>query len=172
VDPLIGLLPEVDRRLTALAEHDANPEAVATKLHELRCSRFTLDFRNHLFEALVLGFFAEQDVLVEIEPPDNPIDAVIDLDSRRVLVEVTFTSQELVPDHDGASSVPVRPLVDQALYKIRKKAAAEKQLAKAAGDPTLLFLGLNWRGSDCYRARCGVAFRAACVRAFAREQVG
>jgi len=148
LDPLKVYLPIWDERLTALSKLSSKNEKVEMKLHQLRKSRFSTEFRNHFFEVLVLGFFAHKGVLTDIDPEHTMVDGVIDIDNREMLLEVTFTSQELLLDTPGVHTGDVNALLDQVIYKITKKVADGRQLALAQGVPTILVFGLNRLGAD------------------------
>jgi hypothetical protein len=160
LDPLRHFLPLLDERLSAFDSLQFKRSEVLRKIKELRATRFKADFRNHVFELSVLGFFALKGVLTDIEVPIAPaagtIDGEITIDGRQILVEVTFTSQELLPTLSDVRYVNVRPCVEQVIYKIRKKVAEGRQLALARGVPSLLFLGRNRFGADSVTSRWGV----------------
>lgn len=153
LDPLVEWLPELDARLCALSNFPTAREAVEKKLNQLRAAHHLIEFRNHLFESLVLGYFAQEGVLTDVEPSISGVDAVVHLAERDVFVEVTFTSQELLDDAEGAHSVDMKPLVDQVTYKVNKKVINGRQIAKVEGAPALLVLGLNWRGASDVEAQ-------------------
>jgi len=160
MDPLRTFLPLLDDRLASFASlHFKEPE-VSRKIKELHANRFKPNFRNHVFELSVLGFFALKGVLTDIEVPTSvggsTVDGKISIDSRRILVEVTFTSQELLPTRPGVHAVNIKPLVKQIIYKIQKKVAGGRQLAVTMGIPSLLFLGRNWLGADRVTSRWGI----------------
>ncbi len=133
LDPLKVYLPIWDERLTALSKLPSKREKVEMKLHQLRKSRFAPEFRNHFFEVLVLGFFAHKGVLTDIDPEDTMVDGVIDIDNRQMLLEVTFTSQELLLDTPGVHTGDVNALLDQVIHKITKKVADGRQLGAGVG---------------------------------------
>ncbi len=159
-DPLRHFLPLLDERLSAFASLQFKQSEVSRKIAELRSNRFKPDFRNHVFELSVLGFLSLKGVLTDIEVPlpagGGTIDGEIRIDSRQILIEVTFTSQELLPAVTGVHAVGVKPLVDQVVYKIKKKVAAGRQLAVARGIPSLLFFGRNRDGADRVTAGWGI----------------
>jgi len=148
LDPLKVYLPIWDERLTALSKLSSIRDKVEMKLNQLRSSRFTPEFRNHFFEVLVLGFFALNGVLTDIDTEETMVDGVIDIDNREMLLEVTFTSQELLLDTPGVHAGDVNALLDQVIHKITKKVADGRQLALAQGVPTILVFGLNRLGAD------------------------
>lgn len=156
LDPLKVFLPICDERLTALAKLPFQTKRIAGKFHQLKARRFAPDFRNHLFELLVLGFFAKEGVLIDIEPADTMVDGVINIDNRQIILEVTFTSQELLSDQPGVHCGDMDALIGQVVYKARKKAANGCQLALAKGVPAILILGLNRLGADDVISRIGI----------------
>jgi hypothetical protein len=160
MDPLRHFLPLLDERLSAFASLQFKQSEVSRKIKELRANRFKPDFRNHVFELSVLGFLSLKGVLTDIEVPlsagGGTVDGEIRIDGRQILIEVTFTSQELLPTGSGVCAVNVKPLVDQVVHKIKKKVADGRQLALARGIPSLLFLGRNRLGADSVTARWGI----------------
>lgn len=156
LDPLKVYLPLWDERLTALCKLPSKREKVEMKLNQLRQSRFTPGFRNHFFELLVLGFFAQKGVLTDIDPGNTMVDGVIDIDNRQILLEITFTSQELLLDTPGVHTGDVNALLDQVIHKITKKVAAGRQLALAQRVPAVLVFGLNRLGADEVIFKIGV----------------
>lgn len=161
LDPLKTFLPVLEERLACFASSQFKQTEVSTKLNELRANRFNPSFRNHMFEISVLGFFCKEGVLTDIEVPvgvgASTVDGEINVDGRSILVEITFTSQELLSSRPGVGAVDVDRLVQQVVDKIRKKVAQGKQLAVARGNPSLLFLGRNRLGADKVAARFGIA---------------
>ncbi len=159
LDPLQTFLPVLDERLAEFAKLSYKKDVVARKLKELYSYRFKPDFRNHIFELSVLGFFAKERVLSDIEIPvgsgESTIDGEIIIDGRPILVEVTFTSQEILSPAPGVRGVGVERLVRQVIYKIRKKVADGRQLALSRGNPSILFLGRNRLGADKITSRWG-----------------
>lgn len=159
-DPLRTFLPILEERLRCFASLPFKHREVRRKLKELRAIRFKRDFRNHLFEVSVLGFFAKQGVLTDIEIPvgqeQGTVDGEINIDGRPILVEVTFTSQELLRSEPGVFAVPVEPFIDQVVCKIRKKVASGRQLALARGNPSILFIGRNRHGADRITSKLGI----------------
>jgi hypothetical protein len=159
-DPLRTFLPLLDQRLVSFSESQFKQSEISRKIRELHANRFKPDLRNHLFELSVLGFFALKGVLTDIEVPvpvgHGSIDGEIRLDGRPILVEVTFTSQELLTFQPGVSAVAISPLVKQVVDKIRKKVAEGRQLAAAKCVPSLLFLGRNRLGADRVTAQRGI----------------
>lgn len=134
-------------RFSALAALPFKQKAIATKLAELRAARGGPSFRNHLFELSVLGDLALRGVLVDIEEPTTGVDGVIRIDGREILVEATNTLQQVIPDFVGVFSVDPNVEIDQVVKKLRKKVAEGRQLAKAAGRPTVLFLARTYLGA-------------------------
>jgi len=113
-----------------------------------------------VFELSVLGFLAKEGVLTDIEVPvgngQSTVDGEISIDGRPILVEVTFTSQELLPPAPGVHLVDGEALVKQVVAKLRKKVAGGRQLALVRGNPSLLFLGRNRLGADNLTSRWGI----------------
>ena len=160
LDPLKTFLPILDERLDSFAKLPFKPAEVSRKLRELHANRFDPEFRNHVFELSVLGFFAMEGVLSDIEVPvgvgQGTVDGEISIDGRPILVEVTFTSQELLPPGPGVYFGDPKHLVNQVVLKIRRKVAEGRQLALARGIPSLLFVGRNHLGADEVASRWGV----------------
>ena len=106
----------------------------------------------------MLGFFALRGVLTDIEVPTagGTVDGEIRIDERPILVEVTFTSQELLPSQPGVHAVHPDPLVKHVIDKIRKTVAAGRQLATAGDVPAILVLGRNHFGADGVTAKWGI----------------
>ena len=160
LDPLRTFLPILDERLASYAKISFKEDEVSKKLKELYDNRFKPDFRNHVFELSVLGFFAKEGVLTDIEVPvgteQSTVDGEIKLNGRPILVEVTFTSQEILSPGPGVRAVDVEPFVRQVTDKIKKKVADGRQLALSRGDPSILFLGRNSLGADKVTSRWGI----------------
>ena len=72
-------------------------------------------------------------------------------------MEATNTVQQVIPDFVGVFSVDPNVEIDQVVKKLRKKVAEGRQLAKAAGRPTLLFLARTHLGAG--RESAQIAFR-------------
>src|SRR5262249_32492529 len=137
------------------------------KLKQLRDLRFSMSFRNYMFEMLVLGFFATQGLLTDIEisvgNSESTVDATIELDNRPIYVEVTYTSQEILNRPTQAVEVgaySLEPMINQVLKKIMAKVNSAKQLALVKGAPALLVVGRNFYGAD------DIATHAAVQRCF------
>ncbi len=96
------------------------------KIDNLKHNRFSLTYRNYLFELMVLGAFAEKGLLVNIEAPvgtnESTIDGLIPLGGREIYVEVTYTTEELfeIPK-DEAIFVSIEEEKKQVIRKIEKK---------------------------------------------------
>ena len=147
LDPLRTILPQVEARLNAFASLPFKQTIVGVKLAELRAARGGPAFKNHLFELCVLGDLALRSVLVDIEDPSTAVDGVIKIDGREILVEATNTVQQVIPDFVGVFSTDPNVEIDQVVKKLRKKVAEGRQLAKAAGKPTVLFLARTHLGA-------------------------
>lgn len=147
LDPLKTMLPVIDRRLTAVAQLPFKQKAVATKLAELRSARGAASFRNHLFELNVLGDLAVRGVLVDIEEPTTGVDGTIRIDGRDILVEATNTVHRVIPDFTGVFFTNPDAEIDQVVNKVRKKVAEGRQLARAQGRPTVLFMARTTMGA-------------------------
>lgn len=156
VDPLLDFLPKLDARLQALTALPFKEDTVKAKLRQLRLTREDLSFRNHLFEASVVGDLATKGVLIDIEDGSSGVDGVVQLDGRPVLVEATNTTQELLKDFEGAMFVDIGREVKQVIDKVQNKVARGRQIALTAGRPALLFLALNRRGADSQSAEDAV----------------
>jgi hypothetical protein len=147
LDPIRTVLPKIDSRLTAFAALPFKESTIATKLAELRAARISPSFKNHLFELSVLGDLALRGALVDIEDPSTGVDGVIRIDGRDILVEATNTLQQVIPDFVGVFSGDPNVEIDQVVKKLRKKVAEGRQLAKAAGKPSILFLARTYLGA-------------------------
>lgn len=115
LDPLRTFLPILDERLGSFAKLPFKRDEVSRKVNELHANRFKPDFRNHVFELSVLGFFANEGVLTDIEVSvgagQGTVDGEISIDGRPILVEMTFTSQELLPSGPGSGFIDVNQFV-------------------------------------------------------------
>lgn len=156
VDPLLTFLPVLDERLTALKGLSFKTEVIQIKFEHLRATRNNPAFRNHLFEASVLGDLALKGVLRDIEDDTTAVDGVIDIAGREILVEATNTTQEVLPEFTGVISLDPNQQIDQVMKKLRKKVADGRQIALAKGQPALLFLALTTRGADRVSARIAI----------------
>ena len=156
LDPLKVFLPNCDDNLLALQTLSFKSEIIKKKFTQLKNRRFNSDFRNYLFELLVLGFFAKKEILTDIEPEDNMVDGVLNIDNRKILLEVTFSTKEILNDQPGVYSGDVDALIEQVIYKTRKKVDDDHQLALAVDEPTILVLGLNRLGADNTAAKIGL----------------
>jgi hypothetical protein len=145
----------IERRLSSLSVISSIQDELEVKISNLKHNRFSLTYRNYLFELMVLGVFAEKGFLVDIEVPvgtnGSTIDGLIKLDGREVFVEVTYTSQELfnVPK-DEVIEISIDEMIKQVINKTGKKLLKGKQLGLVDGKPTILVLGLNFNGADDY----------------------
>jgi putative tryptophan/tyrosine transport system substrate-binding protein len=157
MDPLRTVLPRLDSRLTAFAAIGCKPAKVQTKLAELRAAKTIASFKNHLFELSVLGDLALKGVLVDIEDTPTGVDGTCNISGRDILVEATNTVQQVIPDFVGAFFTDPNREIDQVIKKLRKKVAEGRQLAKAAGRPTLLFLARTHLGAG--REEAHIALR-------------
>ncbi len=143
LDPLRVFLPICDERLTALAELPSQTTKIEGKFNQLKKCRFASEFRNHLFELLVLGYFAKENVLADIEPAGTMVDGVINIDNRKILVEVTFTTQEILCDLPGVHSGDMNALVGQVVYKAKKRPLMGASLLLLMEYPLFWFLDLT-----------------------------
>ena len=157
VDPLLTFLPLLDARLTALRGLPFKLQVIQAKFEQLRATRNNPAFRNHLFEATVLGDLALKGVLHDVEDDTTAVDGVIDIEGREILVEATNTMQTVVPEFTGVISLDPDREITQVVKKLRKKVADGRQIALAKGQPALLFLALTIRGADRVSAR--IAFQ-------------
>ena len=148
LDPIRTIVPSLDARLQAFSSLSFKPEAVRVKLAELRAARQNPSFKNHLFELSVMGDLALKKVLTDIEDPATAVDGVINIDGRDILVEATNTTQRVIPDFVGVFSVDPNVEINQVVKKVRKKVADGRQLARANGKPTVLFLARTHLGAD------------------------
>lgn len=148
-----GRVRLVESRLEALNAIQSIQKDFRVKLENVRHNRFSLTYRNYLFELMVLGAFAEADRLVDMEVPVGPggstVDGLVSLGDREAFVEVTFTSQELyeVPRND-VISISIEEMIEQVLKKTAKKVSGGKQLGLVDGKPSIIALGLNFNGAD------------------------
>jgi type I restriction enzyme S subunit len=150
-DPLRSFVPLFDEWCAAFSALPMKRFEVERKFKELRANRFSKKFREFAFEISVLGFFAKEKVLEDIEIPDGKggiIDGKINLGSRPILVEITHTSEEILSSERNVQTVPVATLIEQTIQKIRKKVASGRQLAAAKQIPCILFIAHNPFGSD------------------------
>lgn len=163
LDPIKTMLPVIEERLVAFARLPFKTNIVRVKLDELKASRNAPAFRNHLFELNVLGDLAVRGVLVDIEDAATGVDGAIRLDGRDILVEATNTAQRVIPEFTGVFFGNPDVEIDQVVKKVRKKVADGRQLARANGKPTILFMarthmGAGRHASDAALAEC---FRSA-----------
>lgn len=159
----------LDRRLNAFKAIPFKKEVVNAKIELLRDTRSNKKFLEHFFEMNVLGDLALKSVLRDIEVFPDPkrsqsnVDGVIDLAGRRIFIEVTNTTEEVIPRFTGRVMVgnPNREIY-QVIKKLRKKGAEGKQLELVKGSPTLLFLARTYYGADRYSAETAIneCFRA------------
>ena len=147
LDPLKTILPVIENRLGAIAILPFKPQIVKVKLDELRASKTSPAFKNHLFELNVLGDLALRRVLVDIEDSATGVDGVIRIDGRDVLVEATNTVQRVIPEFTGVFFGRPDIEIDQVVKKVRKKVADGRQIARANGKPTILFLARTRMGA-------------------------
>ena len=157
MDPLNTILPLLESRLRAFAALEIKPEEVEMKLAELRAARSSASFKNHLFELSVLGDLALKKVLVDIEDATTAVDGACNVGGRDILVEATNTVQQVIPDFIGVFSTNPNVEIDQVVKKLRKKVAEGRQLARARGKPTLLFLA--WTHLGAGRESAHIALR-------------
>ncbi len=153
VDPLLTLLPLLDARLTALKGLPFKQKVIQTKFDQLCATRSDPAFRNHLFEANVLGDLALKGILRDVEDGTTGVDGVVNIEEREILIEATNTVQEVLPEFTGVISLDPDRQIDQVVKKLRKKVADGRQIALAKGQPALLFLALTIRGADKVSAR-------------------
>lgn len=149
----------LDRRLKAFAALPFKQKEVRDKIEQLRKTRSKKEFLNHFFEMNVLGDLALKDVLYDIEENTTKVDGVINLAGRKIFVEATNTTQEVIPRFTGTTrvmAVNTDREIDQVVEKVHKKVAAGKQLALANGSPTVLFLARTYYGADRHSAEIAV----------------
>ena len=97
----------LERRLKAFAKLPFKQNEVETKIEQLRKTRSNKEFLNHFFEINVLGDLALKGVYVTlkflpaIEKSKSCVDGVIDLAGRRIFIEATNTTQEVIPRFTG-----------------------------------------------------------------------
>ena len=161
-----------------------NRKEVKNKLKQLRSTRSDRPFKNHLFEINVLGDLRLKEVLCDIEESTTKVDGVIDLAGRQIFIEATNTTQEVIPrftrtsqdiyesddglqDADGTElavicegaevmAVDTDCQFEQVEKKVHKKVAEGKQLHRAKGSPTLLFLARTYYGADRHTAEIAI----------------
>lgn len=163
LDPIRTILPVIDERLTAFAALPFKAATVKMKLDELRSARNAPAFKNHLFELNVLGDLAIRRVLVDVEDTATGVDGAIRLDGRDILVEATNTAQRVIPEFTGVFFGNPDVEIDQVVKKVRKKVADGRQLARANGKPTILFMARTHMGAGRHAADAALAecFRSA-----------
>lgn len=157
VDPLRSIIPLLEARLQAFTALTIKPDNVGPKMAELRAARSEASFKNHLFELSVLGDLAMKQILVDIEEASTGVDGVINIDGRDILVEATNTVQRVIPDFVGVFFGDPNVEIDQVVKKLHKKVAEGRQLARAKGRPTVLFLARTRHGAG--RESAHIAFR-------------
>ena len=125
------------------------------KLKQLRDHRFSMNFRNYMFEVLVLGFFAAEGILTDIEIPvgngGSTVDAILELDKRPIYAEVTYTSEEIFKRATQTIEVgtySLQPMIEQVVRKTEAKVNSARQLALVNHAPTILIVGRNFLGAD------------------------
>lgn len=145
----------LEKRFSSLHVIQSIQNELRVKIDNLKHNRFSLTYRNYLFELMVLGAFAEEGLLVNIEVPvgtrGSTIDGLVKLGGREVFIEATYTSQELfeVPK-DEAIMVSIDEMMEQVIKKTEKKILEGRQLGLVDRNPTILVLGLNFNGADDY----------------------
>ncbi len=149
-------LRDLDKRLLALRLLD--PNALEAKIREIRACRLDMKQLEHLFELGVLGVFAQQACLEEVEVPVGPgtVDGRLRLQERSILIEVTLTTQQLLATGPGVFSIAIETLTKQIELKVRKKVADSRQLALADSTPAILVIGLHPFAADQHAARWGI----------------
>ena len=147
IDPLRTIIPRLDERVQALSSVTFKPDQVRMKLAEVVASRTNPSLKNHLFEVGVLGDLARHGVLIDVEEATTASDGVANIDGRDILIEATNTVQRVIPDFIGVLSTDPNVEIDQVVKKIRKKVADGRQLARANGRPTVLFLARTHMGA-------------------------
>ena len=147
LDPIRTMLPVIETRLGAFAALPFKRKTVEVKLGELRATRMAPAFKNHLFELNVLGDLALRGVLVDIEDSATGVDGAIRIDGRDILIEATNTVQRVIPEFRGIFCGSLDVEIDQVVRKLRKKVTEGRQLARASGKPTLLFLARTHMGA-------------------------
>lgn len=147
LDPLKTMFPLIERRLAAFAALPFKQPTVETKLSQLRAAKSAPAFKNHLFELNVLGDLALRRVLVDIEDAATGVDGTIRIDGRDILIEATNTVQRVIPEFTGVFFGSPDAEFNQVIHKVRKKVADGRQLARANGRPTVLFLARTRLGA-------------------------
>jgi len=142
------MLPVIEQRLAAVVALPLKADKVKVKLNELHSARHAPSFKNHLFELNVLGDLALRGVLVDIEDSATGVDGAIRIDGRDILVEATNTLQRVIPEVNGVFFGSPDVEIDQVIKKVRKKVAEGRQLARASGEPTILFLARTFMGAS------------------------
>ena len=161
IDNFNAVLALLDNRLNAFKALPFKNKVVNSKIELLRKRRSEEDFPNHFFEINVLGALALKSALRDIEvlPDDeesmSSVDGVIYLHEREIFIEVT---RQVVPPFTeaGVMAVDTEGQIKQIVRKFRKKVAKDRQLAKAKGRPTLLFLARTYYGADRLLAEIAV----------------
>ena len=142
-----GSIESLESRLSALRYLEHKQIAVEEKFNQLRATLATIGFRNHLFEASVLGDLVINGVLKDIDDETTGVDGVVDLAGRPILVEATNTTQEFRIESEYAMFVSIPREVNQVIHKVAKKVSDNRQIAKA-GMSAVLFLALTRWGAD------------------------
>ena len=162
-DKFNTVLTLLDNRLNAFKALPFKKSVVHAKIELLRDTRSNKKFLEHFFEINVLGDLALKRVLRNIEVFPDPersqsnVDGVIDLAGRRIFIEVTNTTQEVIPRFTGRVMVgnPNRE-IDQVVKKLSKKGTEGKQLELVKGSPTVLFLARTYYGADRHSAEIAI----------------
>jgi hypothetical protein len=157
LDPLMTMLPLIENRLRAFESLPFKKATVWVKLRELRAASAAPAFKNHLFELNVLGDLALRGVLVDIEDGATGVDGTIRIEGRDILVEATNTVQRVIPEFTGVFFGNPDVEINQVTNKICKKVADGRQLARANGKPTVLFLARTHMGASRVAADAALA---------------
>lgn len=150
--------PLINSGLIHLEGEQNNKKALRTKLNRIA--------QNDLMQAMATAFeiealcrFIKDDVFHEMEPTVDPAatnraDAMIKVDDRKIIVELTSMTKELASRNQRVGVLSVEEMIYQVISKIKDK--AENQLSSAK-DPVILIISLPpGRGSDQFTAKWAI----------------
>jgi hypothetical protein len=153
-----GDWPHINSGLIRLERQTNKRKLLKNKLQRLVLDDW-MQAMTSAFEIAALCRFAEDRVLIEIEPKINPdvnnhADALIQIDKNGILVELTSMTKELANPKQRVGTIAVEQMVYQVISKIKDK--AEKQLIFAE-HPVILIISLPPRiGSTQLTAKWAV----------------
>jgi hypothetical protein len=147
-------LLELDRIVHKIDEVTKKKKVLRNKLKDL-FSKDSSTVMGALFELYSCGRFVIDEKLEDIDVNVKPgsgsnVDAMIRIDERRILVEVTLVSKSLFQVIPGMPwTLDLAKIMKQIENKILEKTESGKQLAIATG-PTILIIGLPSEYNDIY----------------------